>query len=101
MIDGKVHDRRDDRVDVAAEAERHQGLELLESILDDLPLEQRAVFTLFELDAMRGDEIAELLAIPVGTVHSRLRLAREAFRQGLARRQARDRFRTLAAGGTR
>src|SRR5262245_53713077 len=43
-----VADRVDEKVDVAAEAERRQGLAMLESILDEMPIEQRAVFTLFE-----------------------------------------------------
>ena len=97
--DGDLDERPDERADVAAAAERRQGLELLEGILDEMPIEQRAVFTLFELDAMGGDAIAEMLEIPVGTVYSRLRIAREQFRRSLSRMQARDRFR--AAGGER
>lgn len=89
----------DETVDIAAEAERRQGMRLLESLLDALPLDQRAVFTLFELDGLGGDAIAEMLEIPVGTVHSRLRLAREAFERNLKRFQARDRFRLASAGG--
>jgi len=99
--DASISERADEQADVAAEAERRQGLALLDRILDELPLDQRAVFTLFELDAMSGEAIAELLDIPVGTVHSRLRLAREAFRQILTRRHARERFRAVAAGGAR
>jgi RNA polymerase sigma-70 factor (ECF subfamily) len=53
-------------------------------LLRTLPDEQRTVFVLFELEGMSGDEIAEALTIPVGTVRSRLRLAREAFRRALA-----------------
>jgi RNA polymerase sigma-70 factor (ECF subfamily) len=97
--EGQIDERIDERADVAAAAERRQGLELLESILDEMPIEQRAVFTLFELDAMGGDAIAEMLEIPLGTVYSRLRIAREQFRRSLSRIQARDRFR--AAGGER
>lgn len=82
----------DDRVDIAAEAERRQGLEKLESILDEMPLEQRAVFTLFELECMTGEEIAQTLDLPLGTVYSRLRLARETFRRATARLQAREQF---------
>ncbi|MFO0591664.1 MAG: RNA polymerase sigma factor [Polyangiaceae bacterium] len=89
----------DETVDLAADAERRQGLRLLESLLDLLPLEQRAVFTLFEMEGLGGDAIAEMLDIPVGTVHSRLRLAREAFERNLKRFQARDRFRLASAGG--
>jgi RNA polymerase sigma-70 factor (ECF subfamily) len=65
--------------DPAATAERNQGLAVLERILDRLPDEQRAVFCLFELEGMTGDDIAESLEIPLGTVYSRLRLARVAF----------------------
>jgi RNA polymerase sigma-70 factor (ECF subfamily) len=38
---------------------------------------------------MTGEQIAESLEIPIGTVHSRLRLAREAFRRAVALEQAR------------
>ena len=99
--DDAIAERPDDRADVAAEAERRQGLALLESILDEIPMDQRAVFTLFELDQMTGERIAELLEIPLGTVYSRLRLARDAFRGALGRMQARDRFRLVGAGGAR
>ena len=83
----------DPRADVGAEAERHQKQALLEKILDEMPEEQRTVFVLFELEGMSGIEIAELVDIPVGTVHSRLRLAREDFRRAVSRVDARDRFR--------
>jgi RNA polymerase sigma-70 factor (ECF subfamily) len=51
----------------------------LDEILDALPLEARAVFTLFELEQMTLTEIAALLSVPRGTVASRLRRARAAF----------------------
>lgn len=91
--DEPLLDTPDERVDVAAEAERRQAVALLEAILDEFPLEQRAVFTLFELEGMSGEDIAETLEIPLGTVYSRLRLAREAFRKATARLNARDQFR--------
>jgi len=97
--DVELDERADERVDVAAEAERREGLTLLEALLDELPLEQRAVFTLFELEAMSGEAIAEALQIPLGTVYSRLRLAREQFRKALARVHARERWRMASAGG--
>jgi RNA polymerase sigma-70 factor (ECF subfamily) len=56
-----------------------------ERMLDRLPEKLRVAFVLFELDEMSGEEIAALLGIPVGTVRSRLRLAREAFRREAAR----------------
>jgi RNA polymerase sigma-70 factor (ECF subfamily) len=58
---------------------------LLAIALDTLSLEQRAVFTLFELDGLTGEAISELLDLPLGTVFSRLRLARQRFRLALAK----------------
>ena len=51
--------------------------------LDALPFDQRAVVVLREIDGMSYDEIAESLAIAVGTVKSRLARARENLRQRL------------------
>jgi RNA polymerase sigma-70 factor (ECF subfamily) len=76
--------------------ERREAEALLDAILDTLPIEQRAVFTLFELEGCACEEIAQLCAIPLGTVYSRLRLAREAFKRATARLEARERF---AGGG--
>ncbi|MGC4093040.1 MAG: sigma-70 family RNA polymerase sigma factor [Polyangiaceae bacterium] len=56
---------------------------LCELGLGALPLEQRAVFTLFELEGFSGEEIAQALELPLGTVRSRLRLARAAFTRTL------------------
>jgi RNA polymerase sigma-70 factor, ECF subfamily len=85
--------------DVSGLIERRQARRLLEAILDELPLEQRAVFTAFELDQMSGEQIAELLAIPLGTVWSRLRLARETFRRSIHRLRARERAHLDETGG--
>jgi RNA polymerase sigma-70 factor, ECF subfamily len=71
---------------------RREAEALLDGILDTMPMEQRAVFTLFELEGRTCEEIAELCAIPIGTVYSRLRLAREAFKRASARLEARERF---------
>jgi RNA polymerase sigma-70 factor (ECF subfamily) len=79
--------------------ERREGLELLERILSALPLEQRAVFVLFEIDALSCDAIAELLEIPLGTVYSRLRLARSGFRKKLDQLHARERFQLSGGAG--
>jgi RNA polymerase sigma-70 factor, ECF subfamily len=68
---------------VSADQSEAELQRLLASALDVLPLEQRAVFTLFELDGLTGEAIAELLDLPLGTVFSRLRLARQRFRAAL------------------
>jgi RNA polymerase sigma-70 factor (ECF subfamily) len=72
---------------------------LLRAALEQMPLEQRAVFTLFELEGASGEEIAQLLAVPLSTVHSRLRRARETFRAVLERARAREQFDERKIGG--
>jgi RNA polymerase sigma-70 factor (ECF subfamily) len=64
---------------VHEESESRRRVAAAENILHKLPEAQRLVFVLFELEEMSGGEIAELLGISVGTVRSRLRLARELF----------------------
>jgi RNA polymerase sigma-70 factor (ECF subfamily) len=56
-----------------------QRRELLDHGLEQLPLEQRTVFVLFELEGFSLPQIAQALAIPLGTATSRLRRAREKF----------------------
>jgi RNA polymerase sigma-70 factor (ECF subfamily) len=62
----------------------------LDALLDELDVEKRAVFVMFEIDEMPCDEIAQLLGVPVGTVHSRLHAARREFQKALGRMHARD-----------
>ncbi len=85
----------------AAPSEPSERRALLEGALDAMSLEQRAVFTLFELEGYTGEEIAELVGAPLPTVHSRLRLAREIFRRTVARSRARDEHELMRVGGKR
>jgi RNA polymerase sigma-70 factor (ECF subfamily) len=71
--------------DLSQGAESRQRAQVAETILNKLPEAQRLVFVLFELEEMSGQDIAELLGISVGTVRSRLRLAREAFSREVKR----------------
>lgn len=50
-----------------------------------LPVEQREVFTLVQLEGMAVPEIAVMLDAPLNTVYSRLRLARKRFETMAAR----------------
>jgi RNA polymerase sigma-70 factor (ECF subfamily) len=54
---------------------------IAESIVNKLPEQQRIVFVMFELEEMSAEQIAALVEVPIGTVRSRLRLARETFRR--------------------
>lgn len=69
--------------------DREQSRQLLDRVLDELPLELRTVLVLAELEELTMSEIAELLAIPAGTVASRLRRAREVFAERAAALKAR------------
>jgi RNA polymerase sigma-70 factor, ECF subfamily len=67
-----------------------QARERLLEILDLMDLEKRTLFVMFELDEMPCGEIAEILDVPVGTVHSRLSTARKEFQAALKRFSARE-----------
>jgi RNA polymerase sigma-70 factor (ECF subfamily) len=58
---------------------------LVAAALAAMPIEQRAVFVLYEVDETPMKEIAESLGVPVNTAYSRLRLARELFAEHAAR----------------
>jgi RNA polymerase sigma-70 factor, ECF subfamily len=64
--------------DVAAA--RQRGLQIRKAVLE-LPFLQREVFVLSELEELDTRTIATLLAIPEGTVASRLHTARRLFRE--------------------
>lgn len=67
-------------------ASRQQRGRLIQECVLTLTDKLREVFVLYELEELEGNEIAEILDIPVNTVWSRLRLARAAFRQEWTRR---------------
>lgn len=58
---------------------------IVERALEAMPIEQRAVFVMYEIDETPMKEIAETLEIPVNTAYSRLRLARAAFAEAARR----------------
>jgi RNA polymerase sigma-70 factor (ECF subfamily) len=53
---------------------------LLQSALEELPVHSREILLLCEVEEMSYQEIAETLAVPIGTVMSRLSRARAALR---------------------
>lgn len=64
--------------------EQRQVRRTLDRILDLMEAELREVFVLYEFEEMTMAEIAAILAIPSGTVASRLRRARVEFRERVA-----------------
>lgn len=68
----------DPNADLEHRAAQRQARELLWRGLQSLNVDQRAVFTLVELEGLSMPEAVEALGIPLNTGYSRLRLAREA-----------------------
>ncbi len=65
--------------------DQRRARQLLDTVLDRMPLDLRTVLVLVELEEMEVREVAGLLQIPMGTAASRLRRAREEF-SAIARR---------------
>lgn len=53
------------------------------SAVSDLPMSQRQVITLVDLEGFRYSEVAEILDVPIGTVMSRLHRARTTLKKRL------------------
>lgn len=66
--------------------EQRRAREILDAILAALGPDLRAAFVLFEIEGLTQVEIAAALGVPLGTVASRLRRAREAFTRVAQRR---------------
>ncbi|AKU95695.1 hypothetical protein AKJ09_02359 [Labilithrix luteola] len=71
----------------------NETVRLLETLLDRLDVEKRAVLVLAGLEQKSLAEIAEILDINVKTAGSRLRAAREQIQEGLNRHRAREQWR--------
>lgn len=72
--------------------DQQRARELLDRVLESMPLDLKAVFVLFEFERLTTTEIAHTLDIPRGTAASRLRRAREDFDERIKRLEARMSF---------
>lgn len=97
----RAHRRREVSVDpdldiedlncnVEDQLSRWQTRRLVERLLDSLDLDRRVVLVMHEIEGMECSQIATLLGIPVGTVHSRLHAARRDFEAAMKRHEARE-----------
>ena len=76
----------DQRLSASRDAgERRADAQLCDLVLSKVDADLVEVFVLYELEGLTSPEIAELLQIPLGSVASRLRRAREQFRDAAAR----------------
>ena len=63
---------------------------LLEALVMHLSEKRRLVFVMFEVEGHSGEEIAELLNVPINTVWTRLHHGRRDFLDALARHRAQE-----------
>jgi RNA polymerase sigma-70 factor, ECF subfamily len=61
--------------------DQKRARQLLDRVLEAMPMDLRAAFTMFEIEGMSVPEVASALGVPGGTAASRLRRAREQFRE--------------------
>lgn len=61
--------------------DQKRARQLLDAVLDEMSMDLRTVFLLYEFEELSMAEIATVLGIPQGTVASRLRRARIDFRE--------------------
>jgi len=74
----------EDKPDSAGESIRGEFRKKLQTALDELPEEQRTVFTMREFAGLKFREIADALGVSENTVKSRMRYALQALRGHLA-----------------
>ncbi len=77
---------------------QREALDRLDRALDTLDVDKRAVLVLHEIEEMTAPEIAESLAVPVNTVYSRLRVARQQLEGAL---RAQDRPSSVRVGNSK
>lgn len=80
-VPGDVPDTPDPRRDPESLTERQVVSIQVRAVLDDLPEDLRAVLVLCDLEHRTDPEAADILGLKVGTAKSRLRRARQRFRE--------------------
>jgi RNA polymerase sigma-70 factor (ECF subfamily) len=78
----------DTAIDLEAGLTQRERTEIVRTAIEQLAAEPRAVLLLREIEGLSYEEIASVLAIPLGTVRSRLHNARAALAERLAGRRA-------------
>lgn len=81
-------DRRDSTPNAESAVSRSEDRTLVQEALAEIEPERRAVFIMHDIDETSMPEIAEALGIPLNTGYSRLRLARQDFKEAV--RKARE-----------
>jgi RNA polymerase sigma-70 factor (ECF subfamily) len=90
LSDEPGHAVLDPRDDAETGLQRVEDARIFEAAVSRLEDNQRLAFTLAVVEGMTGEEIAHALDVPLGTVYSRLRLARDVFRRAVRTLTARQ-----------
>jgi RNA polymerase sigma-70 factor (ECF subfamily) len=72
------------------ELERRQALAVLDRLLSVMADDLREVFVLCEIEELTAPAVASIVGVPIGTVSSRLRRARQSFSEALERLKAQE-----------
>ena len=83
-FDEEIHADPNDALDPETALLQQQDSQLLRKAIEELPLEFREVLIMHELEGLSYREIADVAAVPVGTVVSRLARARKRLQLRLA-----------------
>ena len=79
-----------DSRDPEGRAQNAEAVRTLHALLDELDEDKRTVFVLADLEEMTAPEIAATLSLNLNTVYARIRAARLAFEQAVARYRAQE-----------
>ncbi|HEY1269583.1 MAG TPA: sigma-70 family RNA polymerase sigma factor [Candidatus Binatia bacterium] len=85
-FDEKIHSEENEAWDPAAQVEKEIDGRMLAQALEALPAEYREAVVLRDLEGLSYKEIADVVAVPVGTVMSRLARARARLKRLLTER---------------
>ena len=75
--DGKIDEVDDSILNPEKMLLRNANTELLQAALEDLPVEFREAIVLREMEGLSYKDIADIAAVPIGTIMSRLARARK------------------------
>jgi len=78
-----LHRESDGEPLASPEWSHEQAKQKVDEALDRMKPDERLVFVLFEMEGMKGDQIAKIADCPVATVWRRLHYARQAFCEAL------------------
>jgi RNA polymerase sigma-70 factor, ECF subfamily len=78
-----LHREQEGEPTASLEWSQAQARKKVDEALDQMKADERLVFVLFEMEGLKGDQIANVVGCPVATVWRRLHYARRAFSEAL------------------